>query len=158
MGERGPPSQPTQLKILHGNPGRRKLNSREPKPTAGCPSCPSWLNAEAKAEWKRQTEVMPAGLMTMADRGALAMYCQAWSEFVEASKFCKQITNHWITTDKGNLVLHPASLVLQRSHERATRLAAQFGFTPSARSRLEMPPQDKKSNPLQEHLKRGRSS
>ena len=43
---------PTQLKILHGNPGGRPLNRREPKPRSTAPRCPNWLSPEAKRAWR----------------------------------------------------------------------------------------------------------
>ena len=49
----GPPPQPTALRVLNGNPGRRPLNDREPKPGAGPPRCPPYLDEEAKRQWKR---------------------------------------------------------------------------------------------------------
>ena len=43
----------TALKKLEGNPGKRKLNMKEPVPAKGMPDCPKWLLPEAKEEWKR---------------------------------------------------------------------------------------------------------
>ena len=45
--------KPTALKKLEGNPGKRKLNTKEPVPGKGMPDCPKWLLPEAKKEWKR---------------------------------------------------------------------------------------------------------
>ena len=45
--------KPTALKKLEGNPGKRKLNTKEPAPAKGMPDCPKWLLPEAKEEWKR---------------------------------------------------------------------------------------------------------
>ena len=35
--------KPTALKKLEGNPGKRKLNTKEPVPEKGMPDCPKWL-------------------------------------------------------------------------------------------------------------------
>lgn len=35
--------KPTALKKLEGNPGKRKLNTKEPVPAKGMPDCPVWL-------------------------------------------------------------------------------------------------------------------
>lgn len=45
--------KPTTLKKLEGNPGKRKLNTKEPVPTKGMPDCPKWLLPGAKEEWKK---------------------------------------------------------------------------------------------------------
>ena len=38
--------KPTAIKKLEGNPGKRKLNTKEPIPAKGMPECPQWLLAE----------------------------------------------------------------------------------------------------------------
>lgn len=40
--------KPTVVKILEGNPGKRKLNDKEPMPVKGMPTCPAWLMKEAQ--------------------------------------------------------------------------------------------------------------
>jgi phage terminase small subunit len=70
---------PTMLKVLSGNPGKRPLNEREPAAPQGVPEPPEWLDDEAKAEWARVTVDLAAmGLLSQADRPALAAYCTAW--------------------------------------------------------------------------------
>jgi hypothetical protein len=51
MGRRGPRPEPSSLKLLKGNPGKRPLNEREPKPPAGAPEAPAHLDEEARREW-----------------------------------------------------------------------------------------------------------
>lgn len=50
--------KPTAIKKLEGNPGKRKLNTKEPIPAKGMPECPEWLLAEAKKEWERLADLM----------------------------------------------------------------------------------------------------
>ena len=45
--------KPAAVKKLEGNPGKRKLNTKEPNPGKGMPDCPAWLLPEAKTEWIR---------------------------------------------------------------------------------------------------------
>ena len=40
--------KPTAIKELEGNPGKRKLNKKEPKPDKGMPTC---HYDKAKADW-----------------------------------------------------------------------------------------------------------
>lgn len=40
--------KPTAVKKLEGNPGKRKLNTKEPVPAKGMPACLDWLMPEAK--------------------------------------------------------------------------------------------------------------
>ena len=77
--------KPTAVKKLEGNPGKRKLNSKEPVPAKGIPACPDWLMPEAKKEWERLAELMnQMGVLTEVDMAAFAAYCQSyarWKEF-----------------------------------------------------------------------------
>ena len=45
--------KPTAVKMLEGNPGKRKLNTKEPVLAKGMPDCPDWLIPEAKKDWER---------------------------------------------------------------------------------------------------------
>ena len=70
--------KPTAVKKLEGNPGKRKLNTKEPNPGKGMPDCPAWLLPEAKTEWIRLSEKLnQMGVLTDIDRSAFAAYCQS---------------------------------------------------------------------------------
>lgn len=43
--------KPAAAKKLEGNPGKRKLNTKELNPGKGMPDCLAWLLPEAKEEW-----------------------------------------------------------------------------------------------------------
>lgn len=134
--KRGTKPQPTTLKLLKGNPGKRPLNPHEPKPSAGVPECPAWLDEDARAEWSRITpELERLGLLTTVDFAALANYCQAFADWKAAVVTLRE-EGRILTSEKGNLMSHPA--VVHRNHAAALMLkfAVEFGFTPSSRSRV----------------------
>lgn len=147
MGRRGPPPKPTVLKLLTGNPGKRKLNRREPKPKSAPrpPSPPSFLGKLAKEEWRRVVpELHRLGLLTKLDRAALAAYCQSWARYIEADKV---ITDHGMTfmTDKGYVCQRPEVTIAQKERSQMKQFASQFGLTPASRSSIntgEAPPAD----------------
>ena len=61
-------------------PGKRKLNSKEPVPAKGMPTCPDWLMPEAKKGWERLAELMnQMGVLTEVDMAAFAAYCQSYA-------------------------------------------------------------------------------
>ena len=74
MGRRGFAPEPTVLKVIKGNPGKRPLNVREPKPKPIKPTCPAWLDAEA-AGVEHSTGTGSLGRSAKIDRAALAGYC-----------------------------------------------------------------------------------
>ena len=81
MATRGRKPTPTAIKELEGNPGKRPLNSNEPKPDTTAPKCPKWLEPEAKKEWKRLSiEMERIGILTKVDMAAFAAYCQAYAD------------------------------------------------------------------------------
>ena len=66
MAQRGRKPKPTAIKELEGNPGKRPLNKNEPKPEKTAPKCPTWLDKEAKKEWRRMSKSLEAiGILTM---------------------------------------------------------------------------------------------
>lgn len=77
--------KPTAVKKLEGNPGKRKLNTKEPVPGKGMPDCPKWLLPDAREEWKRLSEKLnQMGVLTEIDRSAFAAYCQSYARWKEA--------------------------------------------------------------------------
>lgn len=80
---RGRKAKPTALKILQGNPGKRKINDEEPDYEVGAPAKPAWLDDHASDEWDRLVIVMLGGqLLTRADAGILLSCCLAYSQMV----------------------------------------------------------------------------
>ena len=72
--------KPTAMKKLEGNPGKRKLNTKESVPAKGMPACPDWLMPEAKKEWERLAKLMnQMGVLTEVDMAAFAAYCQSYA-------------------------------------------------------------------------------
>lgn len=136
MAQRGRKPKPTVLKELEGNPGRRPLNKNEPKPDKKAPRCPSWLEEEAKKEWKRMGTILEQmGLLTEMDMAAFAGYCQAFARWREAEEF---ITQHgtMIRTPNGYLQQVPQVSIAQTNLKIMLKFCEQFGLTPSARSRI----------------------
>ena len=126
MATRGRKPTPTALKLLEGNPGKRKINDREPRPEKKAPSCPKWLEPEAKKEWRILTEV---------DMAAFAGYCQAYARWKEAEEF---ITQHGtiVKTPSGYWQQVPQVSIAQTYLKVMNRFAEQFGLTPASRSRI----------------------
>ena len=75
---RGRRPTPTRLKMLTGNPGKRRLNEDEPRPNPNIPECPPELGPVARTEWDRLVdELAVLRMLTNLDRAALAAYCGA---------------------------------------------------------------------------------
>jgi P27 family predicted phage terminase small subunit len=131
---------PTMLKVLSGNPGKRPLNEREPNAPQGVPTPPEWLDDEAKAEWERVSiDLAEMGLLSQADRPALAAYCVAWSRWVDAEAQVKKYGTVVKSPDKGFPMKSPYLSIADQALETMRKLMVEFGLTPSSRSRIRVP-------------------
>ena len=133
---RGRKPKPTALKLIEGNPGKRPINGHEPKPSAARPTCPSHLSPTAKAEWKRLAgELHRIGLLTQADRTALAAYCQAYGKWVEAEKK-RAWTPTLLKMPSGYIQVSPWVTISNKQMELMAKYMVELGLTPSSRSRM----------------------
>ena len=126
--------QPTALKELKGNPGRRPLNEDEPKPEVLLPRPPSHLSPVARREWKRTgTLLVEMGLMTNLDIAALARYCVAYGHWVEAEQ---QMRKHGLLmkSTQGEPTRSPYWFISTKSMAVMRSFLLEFGMSPSSRS------------------------
>ena len=133
---RGRRPKPTRLKVLTGNPGKRPLNSAEPKPDPAVPECPVELGPVAKREWDRLIgELAVLRIMTNLDRAALAAYCGAYAMWAEATEAVQKYGT-MVKSPTGYPVQSPYVSIANRQAEIMMRIASEFGFTPASRSRI----------------------
>lgn len=137
MATRGRKPKPTALKLLEGNPGKRQLNMNEPRLTQKMPpECPDWLEEEAQAEWNRLSETLfKMGILTDLDVAPFAAYCQAYARWREAEEFISQ-HGSIVKTKTGYWQQVPQVSIAHTNQKAMLQAAAEFGLTPSARSRI----------------------
>lgn len=136
MAQRGRKPKPTAIKVLEGNPGKRPLNKNEPKPEKKAPKCPTWLETEAKKEWRRMSKTLEAiGVLTQVDASAFAGYCQAYARWKEAEEF---LSKHGtiFKTPSGYIQQVPQVSIAQTYLKIMKDFCSEFGLTPAARSRI----------------------
>lgn len=146
--QRGVKPQPTQVKVIRGNPGKRPLNEAEPKPRRLIPDPPRDLTDEAQIEWHRvSVELDQLGLLTGIDRAALAGYCDAWGRWVYARRLIVRAAEEYpkyegliIFSAKNNPITNPALGIANKAMADVMRYCVEFGMTPSARSRIAATP------------------
>ena len=154
---RGRKPTPTYLKEVNGNPGKRPLNTRAPRPDIRAPSCPRELSPAAKKEWRRLArQLMTLRLMTDLDRAILAAYCQAFALWVEAVAALRKYGT-MVKSPSGFPMQSPYVAVANKQAELMIRIAAEFGFTPSSRSRIAVPPPSLHDLPAARYLAGGQT-
>jgi len=136
---RGRRPKPSRMKVLTGNPGKRRLNVAEPMPEPMVPDCPPELGPVARREWDRlAAELGALRILTTLDRAMLAAYCNAyglWAEAIEAI----QKYGTMVKSPSGYPIQSPYVAIANRQAEIMMRIASEFGFTPASRSRISKP-------------------
>src|SRR5512145_143099 len=130
--------KPSALKELEGNPGKRAVNKKEPKPEVLIPSCPNHLTGVARQEWNRITkELAKLGVIALVDRAALAAYCTAYKDYTRAENKLK-MEGEVIISDKGGMYQNPWVGIKNSAIEKMIKIGVEFGLTPSSRVRLQV--------------------
>ncbi|MEW8027826.1 MAG: phage terminase small subunit P27 family [Candidatus Thiodiazotropha sp.] len=146
MGQRGPKPLPANVHLLNGNPSKKKASELVDavRPDVEIPDAPAHLLPEAKIEWYRITpELEKLGLISKLDRAALAAYCQSYARWVQADTKIQSMGVDGLVsvTPNGFLQMSVWLQICNREKESMQKFAAEFGMTPSARSRVTASPQ-----------------
>ena len=160
MGARGPKALPTNVHLLRGNPSKKPLGELldSLQPEVEVPGCPSHLLPEARKEWRRITpELERYGLISKLDRGALALYCQAWARWVWAELQLQRAQalaaekaaaaaaagaeytggdGYTVPTPGGHMTYSPHWVIANKAMEQVNRFLAEFGLSPASRNRV----------------------
>jgi P27 family predicted phage terminase small subunit len=152
---RGRRPKPTALKRLQGNPGKRRLNEKEPQPAVEAPACPVFLQGLAREYWGELAALLAdLGLMTQMDTVALAAVCKdyaAWREYNEKVDKLGPI----VKVPSGFPVINPYVILAAKAQARMLRLLESFGCTPASRSRLRVERPAEAEDSFEDFLKRG---
>ena len=144
--------KPTALRELQGNPGKRRLNMNEPRPT-GIPKCPPHLDKVARAEWKRvAADLSKIGLLTSVDRAALAAYCSAWSRWITAEESIGRFGLVIKSPKSGFPIANPYVGIANTALDLMRKFLIEFGMTPASRSRIQVIPAES-TDPFAEFMK-----
>ncbi|MGG1638215.1 phage terminase small subunit P27 family [Paenibacillus sp. NRS-1760] len=142
------PVKPTSLKVINGtNRKDRALNEPQPTKPSSMPEPPVYFDEVAKEEWNRLgPELLNLGLFTVADQSAFTAYCLTYSRLINATVSLNEAGElfHEHTNKVGatNYVSRPELAVIQRESLILKAYCTEFGLTPSARGRMEIPKVD----------------
>ena len=123
---KGRKPEPAHLKLLRGNPGRRKLR-QEVRPV-GTPLPPPGMDGSALAEWQRITpRLLELGIVCDLDTAPLMAYCHAYAECLagDASEVA------WV---------------------RLRASCAELGLTPASRARLAIRSESEQKSALKQFI------
>lgn len=151
MGARGPVGASRETLKLSGDSRHRRRGDTLEFPVDK-PSCPSWLDDEAKKMWRLVAgELEAAGAMSRAYLGVLTAYCLAWSELVSLTAKIVELEKAeadpkaiWhVRVDRG------------KADERLRQSAQQLGLTPASCGRVKVVGSREEEKPRVAARKRG---
>jgi len=138
----GRPRKPTALHLVGGNPGHRPLNSAEPEPDLlDDLTPPASLSDRSAVVWIELAPMLrKIGVLTVADKIALEMMCDAVSDYRHART---ELGLDFVAKNSrtGSEMLSQWLIAKQMSGKRAEAWMAKFGMDPVSRSRIMVDPQ-----------------
>ena len=109
---------------------------------------PAWLCEEAKKEFRRLAKyLLDVKLATNIDVDLLALYCNAYVEYIKCDKVIRdeglmvEYTNKAAETNK---VPHPLLTKKKAAFDIMFKVASDFGFSPSSRAKIALPKKEEK--------------
>lgn len=137
MGRRGPPPEPTALKLLRGNPGKRAINHDEPKLAPSDAKPPKGLTGRALGVWKEHaSDLIAAGVLKAPDRLVFRTFCELVAEVEKYTRLCGKVG-----AENASRLGYPKRLDVLRRQQR--EYSSILGLNPSARSAIKATPADK---------------
>jgi P27 family predicted phage terminase small subunit len=134
MGRRGPPPEPTALKLLKGNPGKRAINHDEPRLPPALMTPPKGLNGRALTVWKELAPlVIAAGILKAGEWPVLRTYCELIQDVEHYTRLCRRVG-----AESASKLGYPKRLDVYRKQLR--EYSGILGLNPSARSALKVAP------------------
>jgi P27 family predicted phage terminase small subunit len=147
MGQRGPAPTPTVLRLVRGNPSRRGINKREPKPSGALRVAPPNLPPRAAEIWAHAIEHAPNGLLKQLDESVMLTWCVARAHYEDAMQRVAR-TGLMVKSPNGHAIQNPFLAILNKQALIMLKAAQAMGFTPASRSGIALEPDDDDGNAL----------
>lgn len=122
--------------MIRDNPGKRALNTSEPRPEPATIDPPAVLKGEALEEWKRRApQLLAVGVLTEVDVPAFLGYCRSWGRYVDAEAKL-ETTGEVVKSPTGYPIPNPYRAIANKALQQCQQFWAEFGMMPSSRSRV----------------------
>lgn len=144
---RGRKPKPTAEKKLSGNPGRRKLNTAEPKPPEGVPACPTHLGKDEKRVWYELAGVAsPMGILSLADVWSFEVLICAIARYRRAN--AQVLADGEIYKNGSQPQKSPWLSVLKDAEAVINTYGSKFGLSPADRARIVIGKTEEEQDPF----------
>lgn len=127
---------PRNLRLVTGNTRPDRLNDDEPIVAVEAPPAPDHLDEDAVRIFDETAQVL-AGMrvMSAADTAALAIYATTCVRMHDANEKVKA-SGMVVMSSKRTPMKNPYLIIAQQSERDCMRILAEFGLTPSSRTRV----------------------
>lgn len=138
MSTRGRKPKPTAVKQLQGNPGKRPLTKREPKPQTAVKRPHGLGQGLQRRFWDEHApELERLQILTGIDGAAFRLMSEHYALAVRAAM---ELHGDSLTVEgRDGPKKNPLVQVLRDQSAAFKSYATEFGMTPSARARLQLP-------------------
>lgn len=130
---------PSALKKMRGTDQPVRVNENEPETNtlSKMPPPPKWFGKLAKKIYRSKSkELINQGVMGTLDIDMFVLYCNEYATYIETSEEIAKIPYNAKLSESSVEVYRRIRQQNQQAWERAKSIAIEFGFTPSARSRV----------------------
>lgn len=144
--------KPTYLHLIDKtfNVTAHRERIKEPRPTGNLAAPPNWFNESQRIEWNYVIKNAPLGMLKKLDRATLVslvvsscLHRQAVEKLNAMGEsgllYRQPTTGAWIQSPLINTINKQALIML--------RSAAELGFTPASRSKVQIEAENQASNP-----------
>ena len=128
---------PSHLKVVRGTDRADRRNAAEPQPERSRPSAPGHMSDRGREAWGYVVGLLDRmGVLTEADALAVELLCEARADWLAARGEIEAAGGVTYVTDAGLVKAHPAVAMRNDAARRMQSLLAEFGMTPSSRSKV----------------------
>ena len=146
---KGRKRKPTPLKLVRGNPGKRKLPKNEPQIAPGIPPCPKHLNDEERQLWYEiGEELYKLGVLTNVDAGVFEVYVTALAMMRRVKPEIEKALI--FQGPNGGAVHNPYLAIHNKAKEQVMKAGAELGLSPASRSRVSVKKPKEEADPFKE--------
>lgn len=143
--------QPTHLRVVKGNRGKRPLPAAEPEASAEQPQAPSWLPPRARELFDQVGgRLEEVGLLSATHTEMLALLAQRLLEVELHTAVLAKKGHTYMNRRTGVCRKRPEVAMLAEAARHAQSLLAEFGLSPAASGKVSLSGGRKKKSPYSE--------
>ena len=152
MGKGRKPS-PSHLKVVRGTKRSDRGAKNEPVLDRARPSAPLSMSDRGREAWGYVVGILDSmGVLTEADSMAVELMCEARSDWLSAREAINSAGGETYKTDAGLIKAHPAVAMRNDAARRLQSLLAEFGMTPSSRSKVNAREEESDKDPVSKYF------